>query len=414
MELTSVIIALVTGICIGFAAAYFLRIIHSKTASELAGELFRESETLRKEERDAVIENLKASFGNLSLDALNKTTEHVIRLTEGKFISERELHTKELDLKKGLIDQQLERMTKELENVSKLMNNLEKDRENKFGDLSRSLEETGKRTSDLITTTNSLREALAHTKTRGQWGERMAEDVLRLAGFVENINYVKQKSVGESGGVPDFTFHLPRDLTLNMDVKFPFDNYMRYLDAENDSDRETYRRNFLRDVRDRIKEVATRDYINPEQNTVDYVLLFIPNEQIYAFIHEQDTTLLDDGLKLRVIVCSPLTLFAVLAVIRAAVDNFALEKTTNRILSLFGSFGKQWGKFVDSLEKVGKHINQTHNEYEKLITTRRRQLERPLKKIDELRTHRGLPVENFDDSGYVLSEGDAEDDNEEV
>ena len=66
MELTSVIIALVTGIFIGFAAAYFFGFLHTKTANDLAREIFRESESLRKEDRDAVIDNVKASFGNLS------------------------------------------------------------------------------------------------------------------------------------------------------------------------------------------------------------------------------------------------------------------------------------------------------------------------------------------------------------
>jgi len=53
----------------------------------------------------------------------------------------------------------------------------------------------------------------------------MAEDVLQLAGFVENVNYVKQKTLA-AGSRPDFTFLLPRKLTLNMDVKFPLDNYL--------------------------------------------------------------------------------------------------------------------------------------------------------------------------------------------
>jgi DNA recombination protein RmuC len=57
------------------------------------------------------------------------------------------------------------------------------------------------------------------------------------------------------------------------------------------------------------REVTTREYINPEQNTVDYVLLFIPNEQILSFIHEQDSFILDKGIKNRVIFCSPLTPF---------------------------------------------------------------------------------------------------------
>jgi len=146
-----------------------------------------------------------------------------------------------------------------------------------------------------------------------------------------------------------------------------------------------------------VKEVTSREYINPEQNTVDYVLLFIPNEQIYSFIHEQDSSILDEGIKNRVIFCSPITLFAVLAVIRQAVDNFALEKTSNEILSLLGSFKNQWNEFLKKMDLLGKRIADAQKEYEALTTTRRRQLERPLNKIDDLRTQRGLPIRSLED-----------------
>jgi len=145
-------------------------------------------------------------------------------------------------------------------------------------------------------------------------------------------------------------------------------------------------------VKCRIKEVTGRDYINPEQNTIDYVLLFIPNEQIYSFIHEQDSSILDDGLKNKVVFCSPITLFAVLAVIRQSVDNFSLEQTSNEILSLLGSFKKQWGEFLKKLELVGKRIGDAQKEYESLTMTRRRQLEKPLNKLEYLRMQRGLPI----------------------
>jgi DNA recombination protein RmuC len=73
------------------------------------------------------------------------------------------------------------------------------------------------------------------------------------------------------------------------------------LESQSEPDRERFKADFLRDVKAKIKEVTTRDYINPEQNTLDYVLLFVPNEQIYAFIHEQDPDLLDAGLRKRVV-----------------------------------------------------------------------------------------------------------------
>ncbi len=380
------------GFLLGLLIAYLLRIIHGKTARELAEEIFQKSEAERQSNIEALMDNIKANFGKLSLEALATSTEEFLKLAKAKLDSEREVSSKELETKKSLIDQELKRMTVELEKVSTLIKELEKDRAEKFGELSHQLKMASEQTTLLMQTTQTLREALSSTKVRGQWGERMAEDVLRLAGFIENVNYLKQKAIEGPGSRPDFTFLLPRNLKLHMDVKFPLDNYLRYLEAGSELEKIKYRNDFFRDVKARIKEVTTREYINPEQNTVDYVLLFIPNEQIYAFIHEQDSSILDEGIKNRVIFCSPLTLFAVLAVIRQAVDNFALEQTSNEILSLLGAFRKQWEEFLKKLEQVGKRIGDLQKEYDALITTRKTQLERPLKKMELLRTQRGLPV----------------------
>jgi DNA recombination protein RmuC len=402
------LIALLAGFALGIAAAFILKILQTKTAKNIAAELLQESDNQRKETMDTIMSDLKASFGSLSLDALTKSTEEFLKLAKSKLESEREISIRELSSKKGLIDEQLKRMTTELEGVSRLVKELEKDRVEKFGELTSQLKATGVQTAALMQTTNTLREALASTKIRGQWGERMAEDVLRMAGFIENVNYVKQKSVEGIGTRPDFTFILPRELKLNMDVKFPLDNYMKFLEAGSDLERSEFKNDFLKDVKARIKEVTTRDYINPQQNTLDYVLLFIPNEQIYAFIHEQDNSILDNGIKSKVVLCSPITLFAVLAVIRQAVENFSLEQTSNEILSLLGSFNKQWDAFLNKLRVLGKRIGDSQREYEALMTTRRRQLEKPLNRIEELRTQR-QPLGEQAEEGNLLPTDDAPD-----
>lgn len=406
MTWVPIFISLLAGFLLGLIVAYALGLIKSKTVRELADELFRQSEMQRKESLDAIMSEMKASFGSLSLDALAKSTEEFLKLAQTKLDSEKEGNVRELDAKKGLIDQQLKRMASELENVSTLVKELEKDRIEKFGELTGQLKSTKEQTDTLIQTTNTLREALASTKRRGQWGERMAEDVLRLVGFIENVNYLKQKSVEGIGTRPDFTFLLPRDLKLNMDVKFPLDNYVKLLEASSEVEKSKFRNKFLRDVKARIKEVTTREYINPEQNTVDYVLLFIPNEQIYAFIHELDSSILDNGIKNRVVLCSPLTLFAVLAVIRQAVDNFALEQTSNEILSLLGAFKKQWDAFIKKLDLLGKRIGDSQREYDSLMSTRRRQLERPLNKIEDIRTERQISPAPDQNEGLLPPNGD--------
>ena len=391
--MTTPIITLIIGFALGIVAAFILKIISVKNARQLAAEMYKETEIQRQQQVDQVISTVKSSFGDLSLEALSKSTEEFLKLARERLETQTQAGSKDLDAKKSLIDQQLKNMTTELEKVGQLMKDLEKDRVEKFGQLDRQLRVAGEQTTQLMQTTSQLKEALASTKVRGQWGERMAEDVLRMSGFVEGVNYRKQMQLETSRQRPDYTFLLPRNLVVNMDVKFPLDNYLRYLEAESAQDQtriDEYRKVFLRDVKNRIKEVVGKEYINPAENTLDYVLLFIPNEQIYTFIHEQEYSILDEALKQHVVFCSPITLYAVLAVIRQAVENFNLEQTSREILSLLGTFNKQWNEFTTCMEMMGKRIADAQKEYDTLMTTRKNQLEKPLKQIENLRKQKDI------------------------
>jgi DNA recombination protein RmuC len=314
----------------------------------------------------------------LLLDANRETIEQ-----------ERLRATTELDGKKGLIDQQLASMTGELGKVSDLVRELEHDRHKAFGELTNELQRQHEGLNTLSEHTHQLKEALANSRARGQWGERMAEDVLRLAGFLEGVNYRKQSTLARSGssgaGRPDYTFLLPNGLVMHMDVKFPLDNYLRFLEATNDVERAQRRDQFLRDVRDRIKELTARGYLDAADETVDCLLLFIPNEQVYAFVQEHDRDAIDDAMRRKIVLCSPLTLYAVLAVVRQAVDNFRLERTSNEILGLLREFSLQWEKYSGQLERVQQRFESVSKEYSALMTTRHRALQRPLDKIDSLR-----------------------------
>lgn len=333
----------------------------------------------------------ETTFSSLSFDALSRNSEEFLKLANETLSKQTATGAGELESKKKLIDQTLEGIKGNLLKMETLVTDFSKDREKKYGELSIQLKATAEQTGKLQETTNKLHTALASTTMRGQWGERMAEDILRLAGFIEDVNYRKQKTLETTASRPDFTFMLPKNLILNMDVKFPLTNYMNYMNEESESDKQNYKQQFLRDVRQRVKEVTTRDYINPEENTVDYVLVFIPNEQVYYFIHENDSTFIDDALKNKVIVCSPLSLYAILAVIHQAVESFNMEKTASEMLALFGSFNKQWEAFKSSMSKMGKRIDEAKKEYDSLVSTRSNQLERPLRKINDLRQQKGIP-----------------------
>ena len=274
---------------------------------------------------------------------------------------------------------QVTAMNAELTQLRSLVGQLQKERAQQHGQFVESLEAATRQQQVLAETTQHLREALASPQARGQWGERMAEDVLRTAGMREGINYRKQRAI-EGGTRPDFTFLLPDDQHLHMDVKFPVANYLRYLEAPSDAEAAVLRDRFLKDVRERVKELHGRGYAATD-STVGYLLLFIPNESVYGFIHENDASLLDDALGKKVVLCSPTTLFAVLGVVRQAMDTFAIERATDEILQALAGFGEQWQKFSDQIDKVDRHLGTLTNSFGELSGTRRRnQLERQLDK----------------------------------
>ena len=142
-----------------------------------------------------------------------------------------------------------------------------------------------------------------------------------------------------------------------MDVKFPLSHYESYLSAKNENDQKNEKKAFLSDVRNHVKEIAKRNYINPQAGTVDYVLMFIPNESIYSFLNQEDKELIDFSLSKRILLCSPITLYAILSLIRQAVSNFSLEQRAGDMQNMVSSFKEQWEKFIDKFNYFYKEIS---------------------------------------------------------
>lgn len=382
------------GLLAGVVFMMILYGIKKETTKQIAAELVKQSQEERVRDLEAIIGRLKESFTALSYAALHQNSEQFLTIAGSTLKSQAEKSELALENKKQLIDRSLEAVSKELEKVYQAINEFEKDREKKFGELNNQLRNTAEQTARLRDAAENLRSVLTNPKARGEWGERMAEDILERIGLVEGINYQRQKS-SASGNRPDFTFFLPKKLKVNMDVKFPLNSYIQYIQAEDPGLKAAYLLQFAKDVRGRIKEVTGRDYINPEEGTVDYVLVFIPNEQIYGFIHETDSTLIDEALRNKVVLCSPLTLYAYLAIIRQAAENFNLEEAAGQVLVLMDGFHKQWDAFCATFERMGRKLEEAQKEYTALLTTRRSRMERVLSNIDELRRRRSLPLSAF-------------------
>jgi DNA recombination protein RmuC len=257
----------------------------------------------------------------------------------------------------------------------------------------------GKAVEALTRRTDNLNEILSSAQKRGQWGERVVEDMLRAAGFVENINYTKQ-DINTVGGRPDYKFLMPPDRVLFMDVKFPLDKYASHFSAESDSLRDQSKNDFVRAVRGHIDALAKRDYVNnAKEEALDYVLMFLPNESISGFVHEADPNLIDYALTKQVVLCSPLSLYSFLVVIRQATDSFHTEQTAASIMQQINKFNGEWEKYVKAVDDVKDTFGKLTDKIDAIATdgTRFNKLSVPIKAIEKMRTKQGIPELEHDD-----------------
>ena len=374
VEYLVVLISLIIGITIGW-------VLKGKSqpadSSELQGDITRLTDEKARaeaklEQMEEIKNGMETVFKSLASDIAKANRQDFLNLAGEKFKDISKLADENLNKKKELIDQNLGEMKKTLKSLH-----------DQSVTLSGNLETSSKETQKLQESTSKLREILSSSQKRGQWGERMVEDILNFIGFMEDKNYTKQTQV-ESGEKPDYTFLLPKGKKLNMDVKFPLASYERYVNAQLDEEREAQKKEFLKDVKNHIKTVAGREYVNPAEGTVDYVLLFIPNESIYGFINQEDTQLIDFALERKVLLCSPLTLYAMLSLIYQATRNFAMEEKATEIMNLLNAFRLQWGRYVEVMDKMGRRLDDAKKEYDTLVSTRKNQLEKPLTKIEEI------------------------------
>jgi DNA recombination protein RmuC len=401
-EITWGLAGLLIGAGMGFGAGWALAGWRRRREGDLAQRLWDQSRKDRTEEIGALIGQLRTEFAALSREALSANTDDFLKVARTKLDEHAVRGEEAIESKKKLIDARLEEMGLKLAEVNRMLQQTEKQGAELRGAFTSYLERATQATNRLHDTTAQLKEALANPQRRGQWGERMAEDVLRLAGMIENVNY--QRQVSTDRGRPDFTFLLPRNQVVHMDVKFPLTNYLKALEAPDDPSRTAATEMFLKDVRNHLKQLKDRAYTDPSTGSLDFVLVFIPNEQIYGFIHEKEPKLLDAAMKAKLVLCSPLTLYAVLAVLRQALDAFRVENASRQIFELLAAFKDEWDKFSEGMAEMGRKIEQAEEEYRKLIGVRTKKLDRQLEQIEIVRAARVAPGEGLFDQPVLSAE----------
>lgn len=205
-------------------------------------------------------------------------------------------------------------------------------------------------------------------KVQGNWGELMLENVLDNAGLRAGVDYRREVSFnGEDGRQrPDAIVYLPGDKHLIIDAKTSLAAYTRYVNAEQDSERQQALREHARAVADRIKELAERRYDRlPGLNSPEIVIMFIPVESAYVEALKADETLYQRALEQNVLVATPTTLLTSLNIVRQLWRFEDQSKHTAELADRAERFYNKLNSFLTSMQDVGKKLDGARISYER-------------------------------------------------
>jgi len=239
---------------------------------------------------------------------------------------------------------------------------------------------------------NNLTSALkGDNKKQGNWGEIVLERVLEMSGLQKDREYRTQYTiVGIDGNTlrPDVVVMLPDSKHIIIDSKVSLNAYDAWSSADSNEDRSKYIKMHIDSVRNHIKQLGDKNYQAAQGfNSPDMVLLFMPIEPAFAAAMQHDQEIYTYAWERKIVIVSPSTLLATLRTVSSLWQQDRQVKNALEIARQGGELYDKFVGFIESLEKVGKSIDNAHENYNeayKKLSTGTGNLVNRTRKLQEL------------------------------
>ena len=292
-----------------------------------------------------VTQTLRESFSALSVEALERNAER----------------------QRGALENTLKPVQETLERARKQMEEIERDRHTHYGRLTQQLQDAVTAQERLRQETQNLSQALSRPEVRGSYGEVTLRRVIELAGMTAHVDFVEQEQ--QAGRRPDVVVRLPENRVLPIDAKAPL---QKYSDAYRESDPErqkTLLKEFAGSVRIMVTDLSKKEYWAgfASENSLDFVVMFVPGDQFLNAALEQDPELMDYALQKKVLLTTPSSLMAILRAVAYGWNQQKVAENAERIRKLGYDLCKRVATFSSHMAAHRKSLDGSISHFNKMV-----------------------------------------------
>ncbi len=341
-------------------------------------------------ERDSAYEvangRLATAFSDLANQSLKSNSETFLRLAEQNLGAHQERVKRELGDREQAVESLVKPIRDALQQSQQQISELEKTRSEAYGSIRSHLESMQNSQKSLATETQNLVNALRRPEVRGRWGEMTLKRLVELSGMVEHCDFQEQVHTASDDGIirPDMIVRMPNNREVVVDVKTPLDAYLDATEAKDDAQRELGLKRHARNVSKHIGELSKKSYWDQFPRSPEFVILFIPGDQFLSAALNEDPNLIDTALAQKIVLATPTSFLALLKVVAHGWQQLALADNAEEIRKLAGDLYGRLGTFVGHLNKVGKQLSSSVDNYNKAVGSLERKVLPGARKFVEL------------------------------
>jgi len=356
-----------------------LRKENARLSADLASE--RGGAQARAEAQEAASKMIEQQLESIASKALDANQQRFLALANETF-------AKHSQAAQGGVKEVLAPAQEQLTKLTTVVDAMEKARladKSTLGEQMRTISETLKETQS---STSKLALALrASPKARGRWGEQTLRNVLELSGLAPNVDFTEQTTTtdGDGGRLrPDVVINLPGGRCIVVDSKVALSGYLDAMEATDEATREACLKKHAAELKNHVRNLASKDYWKHVPDTADFVVLFVPGENFLAAAAERDPNLFEDAFASKVIITTPSTMVALAKSVAYGWRQEQSAKNAQEIADLGRELYRRMAILADHMGKVGDAIGKSVKSYNDMVNSAESRLMPQARKFKEL------------------------------